>query len=137
MYILVGFLIKMYHYLIVKLSPKFSDFFGRKRKKKRNGGGGGEGRLPLNIFLGVEVFSSGFEKFSGVGIEKFSGGEVEKFSGGGRVRSFREGGIVKNFFFFGGGEKFSGRGLKIFWGVENFSEGVDKFFLGGGGVEKF
>ena len=62
----------------------------RKRKKKVLGGGGG---LPLNIFLGVDIFSSGVEIFSG-GVEIFSG--VEKFSGG--------------------AEKFS-------WGVEKFSGG--------------
>ena len=50
--------------------PKFSDFFlksegkekERKRKKTVMGGGG---VLLLHIFLGVDIFSSGVEIFSG------------------------------------------------------------------------
>ena len=58
---------------------KFSDFFlkseGKEVERKRmkrdvvRGGGG----LIVDIFLGVEIFSSGVEIFSG-GVEKFSGG---------------------------------------------------------------
>ena len=44
-------------------------------------GGGGGGGFPLNIFLGVEIFLSGVDKFSGGG-----GGGLINFRG--RLRIF-------------------------------------------------
>ena len=64
-------------------------------RESKKGRGRGEG-LPLNIFLGVEILSSGVKKFSGgEGWEIFWG--VEKFFFGGG------GGVGWDFFFWGGG----------------------------------
>ena len=72
------------------------------RKKMKMDVGGG---VPVNIFLRIQIFSRGVEKFTVKGVE------VRFYSEG--LEIFREG--LRNFF----------RGLRNFFG------GVEKFLLGG------
>ena len=55
---------------------------------KRDGGGGSKFDLIVNIFFGIDIFSSGVEKL-------FLGGGVEKLLGGGE--GLRDFGGLRNF----------------------------------------
>ena len=82
----------------------------RKRKRNKVGGGGG---LIVNIFFGVEIFSSGVFFFWG-------GDGLRYFRGGGGVKKFSGEGLRKKIFFGGGGW------LRILVGLKNFRGGESR-----------
>ena len=78
----------------------------RKRKRNKMGGGG----LIVNIFWGVEIFSSEVVIFSG-GLRNFRGGGGKNyFLGGDGLRNFRGGEVEKFWGVWGWIEKFSALG---------------------------
>ena len=105
--------------------PQFSEFLSkvkgeeveRKRKRNKMGGGG----LIINIFFGVEIFSSGVVIFSG-GLRNFRGvGEKIYFMGGRGFEKFSGGGVKK--FSWEGLRKFLGGVVKNVCGVEKIQGG--------------
>ena len=125
--------------------PNFSDFFENwwkwvewKRNEKEGGGG-----LPVNFLGGLRNFWVGLVAIFLRGFGKYSGGRLKIFRGLWNFQGMRNFQWLVEKFQRGGGEIFSGGGVRFFRGGGlwlfrrswDFSGGVEKFQIGLGYFE--